>query len=347
MPIRLHELLAQAPKKMRERVDQTCKRLNRPIREAIRKATGLTLNFTPGNGASAAAPITASVHVRIQAGVPAKLKPIEFEDHFRLLPLVMPFQRDLEIIHQRLPRLDELLGRIAETPQGSQLLANHDNPMPALRDLIERLLEIVNEADPVREILAVNTDVLGSYRALDLGGEIEIYWGILWLVAESLNLNLDALTGVVLAHELAHAYTNLGADIDGHRWDTKVFNRCETPLAEGLAQYYTWAVCQSLEPTLPGTCDAYERLLEKQPDDYHTHQGWVEQLSPEIVRLAMLEARRSEIDTIADFDAALKRSIERLGAVPTYVVSIDAQEDHDLVDPDLERTIDRKWASTF
>ena len=164
-------------------------------------------------------------------------------------------------------------------------------------------------------ILAVNSDVLGSYRALDLRGEIKIYWGIIWLVAEYLNLDLDALTCVVLAHELAHAYTHLGADIDRHRWDTEVFKRCETPLLEGLAQYYTWAICQALEPTLPGTRQAYERLLEKQPPAYHTHQGWVVGLSPEIVRLAMLEARRSKIDKIADFNAALKWSTERLGSL--------------------------------
>ena len=328
MPIRLDELLEHAPTQVMERVDQTCKRMNRPIREAIRKATGLTLNFTPENGGSHTSPIMASVHVKVLPGIPAELEPIEFDDELQLLPLVMPFRRDLEIIHQRLPRLDELLGRIADTPKVSLFVANHDNPMPALRDLIQHLLEIVDKADPVREILAVNSDVLGSYRALDLRGEIKIYWGIIWLVAEYLNLDLDALTCVVLAHELAHAYTHLGADIDGHRWDTEVFQRCETPLLEGLAQYYTWAVCQALEATLPGTRQAYERLLEKQPPAYHTHRSWIEGLSPEIVRLAMLEARRSEIDKIVDFGAALGRSIERLGAGSANLVPIHDQEDH-------------------
>ena len=33
--------------------------------------------------------------------------------------------------------------------------------------------------------------------------------------------DVEALTYVVLAHELAHAYTHLGRDIDGNAWDTE------------------------------------------------------------------------------------------------------------------------------
>jgi hypothetical protein len=39
---------------------------------------------------------------------------------------------------------------------------------------------------------------------------------------------------VVLAHELAHAYTQLGADIDGRRWAAPSFAKAETALKEGL-----------------------------------------------------------------------------------------------------------------
>ena len=44
---------------------------------------------------------------------------------------------------------------------------------------------------------------------------------------------------MVLTHELAHAYTQLGADIDGRRWAAASFAKAETELKEGLAQYYT------------------------------------------------------------------------------------------------------------
>ena len=49
---------------------------------------------------------------------------------------------------------------------------------------------------------------------------------------------VEDLTMVVPVHELAHAYTQLGADIEGRRWAVNAFARADIELKEGLAQYY-------------------------------------------------------------------------------------------------------------
>jgi hypothetical protein len=58
-------------------------------------------------------------------------------------------------------------------------------------------------------------------------------------VSEWMGCTVEDLTVVVLTHELAHAYTQLGADIEGRRWPAAAFAAAESGLKEGLAQYYT------------------------------------------------------------------------------------------------------------
>jgi hypothetical protein len=52
---------------------------------------------------------------------------------------------------------------------------------------------------------------------------IRLYWGVIELVSEWLGCGIEDLAIVVLARELAHAYTQLGADIDGRRWAAPSF----------------------------------------------------------------------------------------------------------------------------
>src|SRR4029077_10395808 len=45
-----------------------------------------------------------------------------------------------------------------------------------------------------------------------------------------LGCDVEDLTVVVLTHELAHAYTQLGADIEGRRWAAPLFAKAEIAL---------------------------------------------------------------------------------------------------------------------
>lgn len=113
---------------------------------------------------------------------------------------------------------------------------------------------IEGKFDFVKWIPDVNDDFLGLYTA-PLDGQdarVAVYWGAFGLVAGMLAISVEDLTAVVLAHELAHAYTHLGSDIDGHCWSTSGFTRSARAVIEGLAQYYTYRVCDRLGGVVPG-----------------------------------------------------------------------------------------------
>ena len=160
----------------------------------------------------------------------------------------------------------------------------------------------------------MNEDILGAYWYFprDLRREqrsyIELYWSVIGLLAQMLGTSVEALTVVVLAHECAHAYTHLGTDIDGERWDSTAFSQSDVFLKEGLAQYYTYQVCKLLEESLPEAIQAYFSLLIQQPDAYLTHCDWLESYTPEEVRLAALELRRRDSRTLEKYEQALGRA---------------------------------------
>lgn len=112
------------------------------------------------------------------------------------------------------------------------------------------------------------------------------------MISGWLGCAVEDLAIVVLTHELAHAYTQLGADIDGRRWAAASFAKAETELKEGLAQYYTERVLRRVERRYGGALKVFLDLVPRQPEPYRAFQPWAEKSSPEAVRRAMLEVRR-------------------------------------------------------
>ncbi len=117
-----------------------------------------------------------------------------------------------------------------------------------LRDLMQRIEE----------------DILGAYfyreEAMLLGPHvsstrIELYWIVIGTVARYLGVSVRALTVVVLCHELAHAYTHVGRDIDGMSWQS-MFGEADKEFKEGIAQYYTHVVTAKLSHKYPEFHDA-------------------------------------------------------------------------------------------
>lgn len=110
-------------------------------------------------------------------------------------------------------------------------------------------LKELNDSDPLRILFDVNEDILGVYRYKTSGvksddrainrASIELYWAVIGLVAGYAACTVEDLTVVVLTHELAHAYTQLGADADGGRWQARRFASAGIAVVEGLAQYYS------------------------------------------------------------------------------------------------------------
>jgi hypothetical protein len=125
-------------------------------------------------------------------------------------------------------------------------------------------------------------------------------------VAEVLNLSVGDLTVVVMAHELAHAYTHLGFDIDGYYWNTYSFYKSDRALVEGLAQYYTEKALKNLSIRIPGGYIAYEELLRNQPSAYHTHIEWIKDTTPESIRTALITMRKKYPIKLNEFNDKLQ-----------------------------------------
>ncbi|MBI3800826.1 MAG: hypothetical protein HY268_28095 [Deltaproteobacteria bacterium] len=207
------------------------------------------------------------------------------------------------------------------------IASGQDQSLQHISELAEILLKEVQKFNLVEWVLEINEDVLGTYhykkpphktgQLLFIAEEskekwINLYWGVIGLIAQLLDVAVEDLTTVVLTHELAYAYTHLGADIDGHRWTAHNFASTDNCLKEGLAQYYTELVCTRLLRQAPQSLDAYKRLLEHQPLDYQVHHRWLEEFKPEEVRFAMIETRRNGPGRHDAFEAALTHTYEKL-----------------------------------
>ena len=140
--------------------------------------------------------------------------------------------------------------------------------------------------------------------------EVHLYWMPLTIGAAVLGVPLEALTLVVAIHELAHAYTHLGRDIDGARWDTEAFSKTDVHIVEGLAQFYTEAICKKLMARQPTAHTAFESLLEAQSEAYNAYREWIPKSSPlagELLRAAMIECRVRRIIDHSAFAAMVAR----------------------------------------
>ncbi len=323
----LDELIKRVPQETEDRVEKTRQRFNGVIRTILRDEMALRLSLAPSDGSDAASREAVSIPVRVVAGAPlSDNKSITIKDIDALAILLGQHRSSLEALAASARALQPLFKALNDRQFASE------DPVPV--EEIERsetwangLLNRLKKADPLKGILNFREDVLGRYvyrlpvfekwrnrwTADPFKGEIALYWGVIGLVAELLNATPEDLTVVVLAHELAHAYTHIGADIDGARWASREFAGADVEFKEGLAQYYTMRVCNRLEGRVPGAILAFNGLLPRQPEPYHVQTAWIKsRSSPEHVRIAMIEARRKGIGKVPEFEALLESARGRL-----------------------------------
>ena len=315
MSASLNELIRQLPQDTEKRVEQTRKQFLQTFQGEIRRESGLVLNrdsLIPSKGNSN----HVSIPVRVVAGIPTVLHTVDIDpSYWHLLPLV-PYHSLLMNLDNAAPRLAEIINNIENNMK--------DSPIPAIKSTMatdfkaagnhaKEIAALIEKINPVTQILGINEDVLGSYDySNDNSPKISLYWAVIGIVANLLSIKPEALTGVVLAHELAHGYSHVGTDIDGERWDTESFHRSDLALVEGIAQYYTHLICERMNSRIPGVFDAYDKLLENQPKVYTTHLNWIDDYSPEVVRMAIIEARRNKVTAISDFESILSKAASRL-----------------------------------
>jgi hypothetical protein len=138
------------------------------------------------------------------------------------------------------------------------------------------------------------------------------------IIGLALAMPIESLTIVVLAHELAHAYMHLGRDIDEDAWDTNVMVEASSHVVEGLAQYYSYAVCSRLESRHPAAVRSFATLVEKQTGPYRAHEKWTMQgeRAGEAIRAAAIDARKRKIASHDEFMELLNDHRERLQLAP-------------------------------
>ncbi|CAG0972155.1 hypothetical protein PHYC_01308 [Phycisphaerales bacterium] len=295
MERRWAELLEKATPGVRDTVERTYKQWNGILRDYMRTETALRL--TVGDEAQA-------VPVRVVAGMPRPFaQVIEQFDGLEWLLLNRARVEDA----QRGSRfmLDNYGSLLGEVPDDAEVA--EPEHLIAVENTAAELLKLLEKIDAVKRIIGIEEDVLGAY--FFRVPEIRLYWMVIGIIASALDVSPEALTIVVLTHELAHAYTHLGRDIDNEQWDTGAFAGSDLDIVEGLAQFYTNVICQRLEPRMPGALRAYKALLEKQSGSYRAHLDWVggEERGGEIVRVAMIECRSQRMTESAKFGQAIDR----------------------------------------
>ncbi|MCB9116058.1 MAG: hypothetical protein M9936_15585 [Caldilinea sp.] len=282
------------------RVRQVVKQWNQPIRNAIIADTGLRLVL--GNEQQ-------SVPVRIHPGLPWP---------FADLVQRIPFQLWELLFNQNLLR---------STIRGTQLVIDNSDVVRAqlqtevdvraieyTRDIVSSLLERLGGLNLDEEFRGINEDILGAYFFRI--PEVRIYWMAIGMLARILGVNVEALTTVVLIHELAHAYTHLGRDVDGIQWSTIDFAKTETHTVEGLAQFYTAQICDKYRLRNPELRSAFESLLNLQPEAYTAFRNWGQvndRHIGEIVRFAMVSCRSKSIRTYQEFLKDLEQARGQVG----------------------------------
>jgi len=123
---------------------------------------------------------------------------------------------------------------------------------------------------------------------------IELYPQVIAYFSFVLGVSADSLATVVLTHELAHAYSLAGYDLNCSRGKL-LCTYVPKDMAEGIAQYYTHAVCEQLEHSYSGLSKAFDELLDGQRKPYKIFKGWLkpDSLNHEAVRSVWIKYREN------------------------------------------------------
>jgi hypothetical protein len=336
MPIKLSDLLGKVPPHFKETVRSVRDRQRSVVQELLRSECRLVFRTAQEADENESG---AQVPIEIAAGFPAVLATVRFEDDFRRTLLISKCRTDLEYLKRATPKAAALRAELTALVSNA-VTAPLQVPSPDRWPLVSpdslnesaswasALLAELSKNDPLKKVLEVHDDVLGVYQCF-LGkgsaaeddssvnrAKIQLYWAVIGLVSQWSGWSVEDLAVVVMTHELAHAYTQLGADIEGRRWSVARFAEAEPALKEGLAQYYTHRVLERLSRRNPGPFGTFKQLLLLQPEQYRAHEPWLKAGSPEAVRRAMLEVRRHGETRSADFARRLEAAAGSLRSRP-------------------------------
>lgn len=289
------------PPDAEERVSRAFKQWNQIIRDHIRNATGLKLS--DGDRAR-------SIPVKIVEGFSPELARLIDENDDPILWRLIIGQPKIGAMMEGTNFLLKAWDEIALWPKLPSQWKTMQMPLQRANEFGNALQKLAIAERLRQNIKNINRDILGAYFC-NTNIRIELYWIPIAMVAAMLNVRIEDLTLVVLTHELSHGYTHLGKDIDGSTWAARGFRDSEVSVIEGLAQFYTHIIMDSIATRTPGPKAAYESFLELQSGPYLVHKEWLSE-SPdrtrEIVRFALVAARNRKVVEYSDWKQLIVES---------------------------------------
>lgn len=266
-----------------EKVEKTCKRWNPIIREILRSETALKLSINEDRRI---------IPVRVVDGFPKPFANLVSEMPNPILwrinnnrALFEGISDGLNFIQRHFEEIQCWLNREQSIDKES---------LVKITVLNHAILSKLKDIKFLQDFQQISEDVLGAYFFRD--GIIQLYWMPIGIMANVLNISIEDLTIVVLTHELAHAYTHMGADIDGARWSEKAFAECDLRIVEGLAQHYTQIICKKIEEKGNNALTAFEKLLNCQSTIYTLFREWTNgEQAAERIRFTLLRTRSQKI----------------------------------------------------
>jgi hypothetical protein len=299
----LRKLLDERDPNFQTRIDRAKGQCNNAAREALRAETALKLNLEDEHR---------SVVVRVIDGLPAAVDDLIATEPTPILWKLLLHHGELtggiaaaELFARNLSDVTSWLNLQSSESYRPQLIS--------VSRLFQDALGKVEQHPVAAKLYAIDHDIMGTYHPDKT--LVTIHWMVIALIASNLGVSVEALTVVVVVHELAHAYTHAGLDIDVASWDTDAFSRTEAAVTEGVAQHYTEVVLKKLATRFPEAPAVFQKLLARQPEVYRQYSSWftADEKRGEIMRAALLETRRAGIVTQEVFAARVREHAKRIG----------------------------------
>mgnify|MGYP001100420556 CR=1 FL=1 len=291
----VRRLLAGGGAEIRNRVTNALKRWDPVIREQLRNETALRLT---------AGPRREPIRVVIADGLPRPFAELVSATQNPILWWLAYEAPRLRLVGQVLSGLPAWLDEIRlQFPELRPPIGTAE--LEATSGFAAQLADAAGQLQLRDRLRNIDEDVLGTY--FFRRPEIHLYWMVIGIMASVLDCRPEDLTFVVLTHELAHAYTHRGYDIDNVQWSTDAFSAADERIVEGLAQFYTLTVCEKVADRYPYALEAYHKLLEYQGGPYRVHEEWLQRFgrAREVLRAALIGARSKRIAYYEDFEASL------------------------------------------
>jgi hypothetical protein len=308
----------------KEETERARRNWNQQLREALRDETG----FRSSQSAASASRFDTLARVKVDVvdGVAEPLVSITLAHPDPIAWWLLLNRRKLQDAADSLNALDQRASEIMHSSLASQMLEGDPGAVVRSRDLIERLLAGEIDKPIVERMRTIERDWLGAYFFRQ--GRIELYAPAIALWSEYCGVPIEDMAIVVLAHELAHAVTHMGRDMDGRVWATNDFVAATTFLVEGLAQFYTNRVCDRLMDRRPAVRTAFDLLNKNQAPPYQEFQRWTKigPLVGEAVRQALIDCRVARVKDHNAFYALVETAHARLAAGEAPLVDEDEDE---------------------